>query len=124
MSLGIWMRKHTFRRFADPVSKGGYSLSGHKDISIPADVQTISKALKTDTDGDYPLQRLKVFSNDEILTADEKTGRKADLLWFQGKWFECRSSRLSENTMLRHYTCEFIQCLDQPDPPGEGSDEA
>lgn len=117
MLLGIWMKEHTVRRFAEPLVSGGYNFTKHTDITISADVQTSQSSQKTDEDGDCSLQQLKAFSNDEFLTADEKTGRKADLLWFQDKWFECRASRLSDNTMLGHWTSEFIQCLDQPDAP-------
>lgn len=81
------------------------------------DVQTMSDEARTTPDGTESVQRLKVFCDVEILTENEHAQRKADRLWFQGKWFDCQSSRLSENTPLRHWTATFVECLDQDAPP-------
>ena len=96
----------------------GYAIpESYNDIIILMDVQTTKKGHVTDESGDYTLQRLKAFSDDEVMTASEAEKQRADCLWFQGKWFECVSSILSENTVLKHYTSEWIQCLNQEEPP-------
>ena len=74
---------------------------------------------RTKADGTDSIQRLKVFCDEEILVENEHTQQKSDRLWFQGKWFDCQSSRLSENTPIRHWTATFVECLDQDPPPGE-----
>lgn len=117
MLLNIWQKPRTVRRFSSSESANGYEFTSHEDLTLLADVQTSQRHQKTEDDGDSLFQTLKVFSNDEFQTADEATGRRADLLWFQGKWFECRSSILSDNTILSHWTSEFVQCLDQQEPP-------
>ena len=73
--------------------------------------------VSTSPDGRDAVQMLKVFCDFEILVENESKQQKADRVWFQGKWFECQSSRLSENTPLRHYTATFVQCLDNDEPP-------
>ena len=78
----------------------------------------------TTTDGSKSIQRLKVFCDSIILVEDEATQQKADRLWFQNKWFDCTSSRLSENTPLRHWTATFTECLIQEPPPGEEDKES
>lgn len=88
-----------------------------KDMVILADVQTLSRRTMTGPDGDYAVQEVKMFSDFEINVADQSLGTMGDRLWFQGKWFECRSSRLSENTFLKHWTSTFVQCLNQEAPP-------
>lgn len=119
MPFGLWRKKRIIRRYGPPEAEGGYESSTCEDIVILADVQTTEKRTNTGEDGDDTLQKLKVFSEAEIKTADDSTGRKADLLWFQGKWYECRSSILSDNTMLKHWTSMFTQCANQPDAPDE-----
>ena len=119
MPLGLWRKKHTIRRFNGCMEvQDGYAIpESYNDIIILMDVQTTKKGHVTDESGDYTLQRLKAFSDDEVMTASEAEKRRADCLWFQGKWFECVSSILSENTVLKHYTSEWIQCLTQEEQP-------
>lgn len=76
------------------------------------DIQTLSDDIITTPDGTVSVQRLKVFSDTEILTEDTASQQKADRIYYQGKWFECKSARLSENTILRHYTATFVEMLD------------
>jgi len=118
MGLSLWKKAYILRRFRDSVASGGYMTSEYDDMTIKADVQTTDRSVSTDSDGDYALQHLKVFSDMEILVANEDKKTMADKLWFQGKWFECRSSRLSNNTFLAHWTSTFVQCLHQDPPPG------
>jgi hypothetical protein len=84
------------------------------------DIQTLENRVDTTPDGRDSIQRLKVFCDLEILAEDQSKQQKADRVFFQGKWFECQTSRLSENTPLRHYTATFVQCLDEEEPIVEG----
>lgn len=120
MPLGLWRKPRIVRRYEASEAKGGYAMpGGATDIVIKMDVQTLKKSHTTSDDGDYTLQRVKAFSDDQVFTADQLTQKRADCLWFQGKWFECVSCILSENTVLKHYTSEFVQCLTQEEPPDE-----
>lgn len=121
MPLGLWRKEHIIRRYSGCMEvQDGYAIpESYNDMIILMDVQTTKKGHTTDESGDYTLQHLKAFSDDEVMTASEVGKQRADCLWYQGKWFECVSSVLSENTILRHYTSEWTQCLNQEDPPDE-----
>ena len=110
-------REHMLRRYSQPIIVRGYSSIPYDDLTLPMDIQTLEDAVITTPDGNKSVQRLKVFCDSKILVEDIKNQQKADRIWFQDKWFECRSSRLSENTPLRHWTATFVECLDaEPDP--------
>lgn len=123
--MNLLKKPRTIRRYSGPVYERGYSSIPYEDLTLPMDVQTMEDATVTTPDGTQSVQRLKVFCDREILVENAERQQKADRLWFQGKWFDCQSSRLSDNTPLRHYTATFIQCLNQePGPdaePGGGS---
>ena len=110
--MNFFRRPYTLRRYREPKIVRGYSSIPYENLTLPMDVQTMGDAVITDGDGSRSVQRLKVFCDDEILVENTLEKQKADRLWFQGKWFECRSSRLSENTPLRHWTATFVECLD------------
>lgn len=117
MGLSLWKKERILRRFKAPLSTGGVTLQDYYDMPVMADVQTTDRSSKTREDGDLSSQELKVFTDEKLHVADEVTGTLGDRLWFQGLWFECKSSRLSENTFLKHWTSTFTQCMDQDDPP-------
>lgn len=115
--MNFFRKPHTLRRYKDPKIVRGYTSIPYEELTLPVDVQTMENVVITTPDGSESVQRLKVFCDDEILVENAAIKQKADRLWFQGKWFECRSSRLSENTPLRHYTATFVECLDQEPGP-------
>lgn len=115
--MNFLKRPHVLRRYSKPQIIKGYSSIPYEDITLPMDVQTLEDAIITAPDGNESVQRLKAFCDSIILVEDDTNQQKADRLWFQGKWFECKSSRLSENTPLRHWTATFVECLDaEPGP--------
>lgn len=111
--MNFLKKPHTLRRYSEPVFVKGYSSIPYEDLTLPMDVQTLEDVVITTPDGSKSVQKLKVFCDSEIFVESEAKQQKADRLWFQNKWFECKSCRLSENTPLRHYTATFIECLDQ-----------
>lgn len=121
--MNFLKRPYTLRRYSEPQIVRGYSSIPYEDLTLPMDVQTLEDKVMTGTDGSDSIQQLKVFCDSEILVESEHKQQKADRLWFQGKWFECRSCRLSENTPLRHYTATFVECLDQDDDGNEEKGE-
>lgn len=115
--MNFLKRPHRIRRYSRPEIVRGYSSIPYQDLMLPLDVQTLKDEVITTPDGSRSVQRLKVFCDSSILVENQEKQQKADRLWFQGKWFECRSSRLSENTPLRHWTATFVECLDaEPEP--------
>ncbi len=121
--MNFLKRSHMIRRYFKPVFVKGYSSIPYEDLTFPMDVQTLEDVVITTPDGSKSVQKLKVFCDSEILVESEAEQQKADRLWFQNKWFECKSCRLSENTPLRHYTATFIECLDQEPLDGTGESE-
>ena len=117
--MNIFKRPHVLRRYSKPSNEGGYIFTPYEDMTLPMDVQTLSNQATTEEDGTEAVQKLKVFCDFEILTESQDKQQKADRLWFQGKWFVCRQARLSENTPLRHWTCEFTEALDSEEAPEE-----
>lgn len=115
--MNFLKKNYTLRRYSEPKYVQGYSSIPYEDLTLPMDIQTLEDTIKTEEDGRKSIQKLKAFCDYEILAEDEHKKQKADRVWFQGKWFECLSSRLSENTPLRHWTAIFIQCLDAEDGP-------
>ncbi len=117
--MNFLKRPYYLRRYLQPQIIRGYSSIPYEDLTLPMDVQTLSDEVITTPDGSKSIQRLKVFCDHKILAEDEHNQQKADRVWFQGKWFTCRSSRFSGNTPLRHWTAEFVECLDaEPGPEG------
>ncbi|MCI9658739.1 MAG: hypothetical protein HFI14_09020 [Lachnospiraceae bacterium] len=110
--MNFFRKPYTLRRYKEPKIVRGYASIPYEDLALPMDVQTMEDAVITEGDGSRSVQRLKVFCDEEILVENTLEKQKADRLWFQGKWFSCRSSRLSENTPLRHWTATFVECLD------------
>lgn len=116
-------RPYVIRRYSEPEIIHGYTSIPYEDKVLQMDIQTEKDTVITSSDGDKSVQSLKVFCDDEILVENQEKQQKADRLWYQGKWFTCRSSRLSENTPLRHWTATFIECLDsEPGPDSEESE--
>lgn len=125
--MNFFKRPYTVRRHSEPKNIRGYISIPYKDMTLPMDIQTMEDVVVTTEDGARSVQQLKVFCDSELLVEDKEKQQKADCVWFQEKWFDCQSCRLSENTPLRHWTATFIQCLDSKDGPGgmegDGSDE-
>ena len=124
MAIQIWKKPRVIRTYTTPEYVDGYLVDGYTDYIAKLDIQTMSDVQRTTPEGDRSLQRIKTFGDAHIKTAKDEI--KADRVYFQDKWFECVASRLSENTVIRHWTSEFVECLDQPDPPtveGGASDE-
>ena len=115
--MNFLKKPHLLRRYSKPKIVKGYSSIPYKDLTLPMDVQTLEDVVITTPDGSRSVQRLKVFCDSIILVEKEATQQKADRLWFQDTWFECKSSRLSENTPLRHWTATFVECLDCEEKP-------
>lgn len=122
--MNFLKRPYTLRRYSKPSFIKGYSSIPYKDKTLLMDIQTLEDTVTTTPDGSQSVQKLKVFCDSVILVENEASRQKADRIWFQNKWFECKSSRLSENTPLRHWTATFIECLDAEPAPYVKDDES
>ena len=121
MAIRIWKKPYLYRRFSEPANVDGYYSDTYTDGYAMLDVQMTDDTAQMREDGDAPVMRLKAFGDLRFLVADRSTGTKPDWLWFDGKWFECRSSRKSDNTFIRHWISTFVECLNQAAAPEEES---
>ena len=122
--MNFLKRPYTIRRYSEPKIVRGYSSIPYTDLTLPMDIQTMEDAVITTSDGSKSVQRLKVFCDSIILVENVDKQQKADRIWFQDTWFECKSSRLSENTPLRHWTATFVECLDHEPGPTSNDKES
>ena len=122
--MNFLKRPYLLRRYSQPKIVRGYSSIPYEDLTLPMDVQTLEDVVITTPDGSKSVQRLKVFCDSSILVENQHKQQKADRLWFQDTWFECKSSRLSENTPLKHWTATFVECLDQDAGPIDNNEES
>ena len=111
--MKFFKHKYKLRRFKEVVIEGGYASIPYEELTVLADIQTTDRSMTSGLDGTTEVQNIKVFCDEEILPENSATGQKGDWIFFQGRWFECKSTRLSENTPLRHWTATFVECLKQ-----------
>lgn len=96
------LRRHTGEQIVD-----GYPTAGYEDIPVFLDVQTLSDDEVIEAGGSRDEEMLKTFGNFPIRTSKQEECARSDQLLYDGRWFECMSSRLSRNTILEHWTSTF-----------------
>ena len=116
--MSIFKKSYTLRRYTEQQIIRGMISAPYTDMNVRLDIQTLEDAQVTTQDGTVSVQQIKSFGKEQVKTEDVTNQVKADRLYFQGKWFECKSSRLSENTPLKHWTATFIELLDGDFAPG------
>lgn len=98
---------YTLRRYGECKFINGYAVSEYEDQTVFLDVQTISDdEVKEDT-GSRDEMMLKTFGDFPIRCAKQEDSFRSDRLLYDGRWYECTASRLSQNTILEHWTSVF-----------------
>lgn len=108
----FFKKKYLVRRFSKPTYVNGYSVIPYTDVEMALDIQTQDYSISIGEDGSTAVQTIKAFCDQQLLIENTETNQKADRVFFNNKWFECKSCRLSNNTFIRHYIATFIECLD------------
>lgn len=98
---------YTLRRYGEDKVVNGYSTAGYEDITVLLDVQTMSDDEVVEAGGSRDKMMLKAFGDFPIHCSKQEEGVRSDQLLYEGRWFECISSRLSKNTIIRHWTSTF-----------------
>ena len=98
---------YTLRRYGKDNIVNGYPTAGYEDITVFLDVQTMSDNEVVNAGGSRDKMMLKTFGDFPIRCAKQEEGVRSDQLLYDGRWFECVSSRLSKNTIIRHWTSTF-----------------
>ena len=109
MNIRIFNRNYTIRRFDEPVNVNGHLASTHYDWIARIHVHPSGGDNVTDTlgAGENITRRLEGHGEVEIRTANRETGQKADMLFFNGHWYECISCEHWFHTLLNHYNYRF-----------------
>lgn len=98
---------YTLRRYGEDKVVNGYPTAGYEDVTVFLDVQIMSDDEVIEAGGSRDKEMLKVFGDFPIRTSKQEKGVRSDQLLYEGRWFECISSRLSKNTIIRHWTSTF-----------------
>lgn len=98
---------YILRRYGEDKIVNGYSTAGYEDITVFLDVQTMSDDEVVEAGGSRDKMMLKTFGDFPIRCSKQEEGVRSDQLLYEGRWFECISSKLSKNTIIRHWTSTF-----------------
>ena len=98
---------YTLRRYGKDKIIDGYPTAGYEDIQVILDVQTLSDDEVIEAGGSRDEEMLKTFGDFPVRTSKQEDCVRSDQLLYDGRWFECMSSRLSRNTILKHWTSTF-----------------
>lgn len=98
---------YTLRRYREDTVVNGYPVAGYEDITVFLDVQTMSDDEVVEAGGSRDKMMLKAFGDFPIRCSKQEEGVRSDQLFYEGRWFECMSSRQSKNTFIRHWTSTF-----------------
>lgn len=117
--MALWRKPYTLRRWKSAKYRRGYRASLYEDLEVELDVQPLStKELEALPEGSRSLHRIKTFGSAAIQTEEQKTGRRADWLFYNGKWYTCEVAEPWQNgTPLSHYYAQFVQVPESE--PGE-----
>lgn len=123
MAIGIFRRPYAIRRHGEQKIVNGYAVSGHSHFTARLNVQPLSaNELLALPEGERTVKRVKAFGADALISADGHAKTPGDLLFYDGKWYECTSCVRWLHTPLSHYESEFVILAEQParPPSGEG----
>lgn len=105
--MPFFKKEYILRRHSADEIIDGHRVAGYQDIPVILDVQTLSAKEVVDVSGSRDEVILKTFGDFPVRVSKIEDGVRADQLLFDGRWYECKSSRLSENTILKHWTSIF-----------------
>lgn len=115
--MPFFASNYTLRRYTEDKIVNGYPTAGYEDMTVSLDVQTLSDDEVIEAGGSRDKMMLKSFGDFPIRTSKQEEGVRSDQLLYEGRWFECMSSRLSRNTIIKHWTSTFelIPVSNNPD---------
>lgn len=107
MNITVFNREYWIRRFEAMQETRGYMYAPHKDFVASLHVHPGQDSVSAQPEGARKITRLEGHGNQALQTANQKTGVKGDLLYYQGDWYECVSCVMWDHTMLSHYNYQF-----------------
>ena len=117
---------YTIRRYKKDTVVRGYPCAEYEDITVYLDVQVMSDRAVIEAGGSRDKMMLKTFGDFPIRCSKQEEGVRSDQLLYEGRWFECVSSRLSKNTIIQHWTSTFelIPVSTNPESIEPGKEES
>ena len=120
MAIGIFHKPYTLRRHGEQTVVNGYASFAYADKTVRLNVQPQAPdSFEGRDEGDATVKQLKSWGPAMLTSANEITGVPGDLLFYNGAWYECKSSVMWDHTILSHYQSDFVilPADKQPDPP-------
>ena len=114
---------YTLRRFGKSTIVNGYPTEGYVDESVFLDVQTVSDEATIEESGSRDQMLLKTFGDFPIQCSKQDKGVVSDQILYDGRWYECISSKLSRNTFIKHWTSTFSLIPEDKNPDPESDTE-
>lgn len=106
--LKIWKKYYKLRRFKEQTFDDGYASRTYEDTMVFLDVQPDNNNTIVTPDGKRRTIGITSYGTFPITVEDVETGTAGDWLYFEGWWYECKSSMMYEHSIVSHYTSSFI----------------
>jgi hypothetical protein len=114
MRIRIFSGTYTVRRRGKQENINGYFVSESTDFTARLNIQPLSaNELLALPEGERTVKRIKTFSMTALISADEHSGTPGDLLYYEDKWYECKSCVRYIHSPLKHYEAVFVILADQ-----------
>lgn len=108
MNIRLFNRPCTLRRFEPPEAAGGYLTDGYRDRTVSLHLfPDQSDGLEAPEAGARRRGFLAGRGEIELFPADQNTGRRGDLVYWNGAWYECVSAVFWGHTLLSHWDYRF-----------------
>lgn len=104
----IWKKYYKLRRFTGQTFEGGYATRSYTDSLVYLDVQPNRNDTVVTPDGKRRTSDVTSYGVFPITVENVDEGTPGDWLYYEGWWYECKSSMMYEHTPLSHYTSSFI----------------
>jgi hypothetical protein len=121
--LKIWKKYYTLRRFKQQEFQNGYASSGYEDTKVFLDVQPDNNSSVVTPDGRRRTAGITAYGTFPIVVDNVEDGTKGDWLFYEGWWYECRSSMMYEHSIVSHYTSSFVAVTEAIPEEGRPSPE-
>ena len=124
MSVMLFKKPYVIRHYErQTIDSEGYASAPYADSMEMLNVQPLTPDdLMALPEGDRTVKRVKALGKGRLISADEFNGIPGDRLYYQGQWYECKSSVMWDHTIVSHYRSDFaiIPQHEQEDPPSGG----
>lgn len=109
MNITLFNKKYWLRRFSPQQELYGYLTSEYNDIVVEMNVHPLSSdQVQALPEGERTVKHLSAESSVPIYAQNPLNDTKADLLLYNGEWYECTSSQYFDHTILSHWNSQFV----------------